>query len=186
MKKLTHIVFAVSGGGWVKAHWRRGGSEESAWLRFEPGGRKRKGLPQPRWVLVALQVKNPTAQRLADIPLARLKTAWNASAFEELGEELRDNLDRPMSADLDKEHQNLRQAQPRKKFKRPDGSPRDEAFLREVAFSYRDAVARGLNPGKTLAEDSGVPYSTVAKWIARTRETEKGYLPPAQQGKVTT
>ncbi len=182
MEKLTHITFETSGGGWVKAHWRRGGPEQTAWLRFEPPGGKRKDV-RHRWVLVELQVKNPTGERLAEIPLHRLERAVNA--LTTTSDELRDNLGVPMSADLDSATRKLFRAHTREKFKRPAGRQIDEAFLRSVAFSYRDAVVRGLNPAKTMAEESGVPYSTVAKWIARARLPENGYLPPPEHGKVS-
>lgn len=179
MEKLTHITFALSGGGWVKAHWRRGGPEQTCWLRFEPHERKRKAPSQ--WALVELQVKNPSGERLAEIPLHRLERAFNALTMKD---DLHENLDEQMPADLDSATQKLFRAQPREKFKPPTGRRLDDDFLRSVAFSYRDAVVRGLNPTKTMAEESAVPYSTVAKWIARTREN--GYLPPPEHGKVTT
>ena len=57
-------------------------------------------------------------------------------------------------------------------------------FYRQVALAYRRAVAGGRNPGKSLADDSGVPHGTVARWIAESRR--RGHLPPAEKGKVTT
>ena len=184
MEKLTHITLEISGGGWVKAHWwRRGVPERTAWLQFKPPGGKRKGAPQPRWKLVELRVKNPTGEGLAEIPLDRIERAVNA--LTSTSDELLDNLDKPMSADLDAETRELFLAHPREKFERPAGRQIDEAFLRSVAFSYRDAVVRGLNPTKTMAEESGAPYSTVAKWIARARLPENGYLPPPEHGKAS-
>jgi hypothetical protein len=40
-----------------------------------------------------------------------------------------------------------------------------------------------MNPGKTLAEDTGTPQGTVNRWIAGARV--RGYLPPGEPGKVS-
>ena len=75
-------------------------------------------------------------------------------------DDLHENLDEQLPADLDSATQKLFRAKPREKFKPPMGRRLDDDFLRSVAFSYRDAVVRGLDPTKTMAEESGAPYST--------------------------
>ena len=52
-----------------------------------------------------------------------------------------------------------------------------------MAFAYREAVEAGLPPSKTLAEDADTPPGTVNRWIAQARE--RGFLPPAERGKVS-
>jgi hypothetical protein len=176
VEELTHIVFAFGPGGWVKTFWRRSGAEESAWIRFEPVTRARK----TPWRIVELRVLNPTAERLREIPLHRAELAFNAL---EMSETLRDQLKRPVPADLDSAIYELYRAEPRKQLQRPATRKLDDEFFRAVAFAYRDAVIRQLNPGKTIAADADVPPTTAARWIAQARE--RGYLPPATQGKVS-
>ncbi len=64
----------------------------------------------------------------------------------------------------------------------PEGGLTD-AFLRDVAAAYRDAVARGLRPNKALAEQTQ-HYSqrTVEKWVYLARK--KGLLEPTRPGSV--
>ena len=47
-----------------------------------------------------------------------------------------------------------------------------------MAWAYREAAARGENPGKTLARDSETPQGTVNRWIAKARKLK--YLPPGE------
>ncbi len=64
----------------------------------------------------------------------------------------------------------------------PEGGLTD-AFLRDVAAAYRDAVARGLRPNKALAEQTQ-HYSqrTVERWVYLARK--KGLLEPTRPGSV--
>jgi hypothetical protein len=74
-------------------------------------------------------------------------------------------------------------ATPRKKLRRPAQRRLDDDFFREVAFAYREAAERGLNPNTTIAADANVPYSTAARWVAQARE--RHYLGEAKKGKVS-
>jgi hypothetical protein len=176
VERLTHIDFAFGPGGWVKTYWRRNGPEQTAWLRFKPTSRARK----PRWRIAELRVHNPTQERLREIPLHRAELAFNAL---EISHTLRDQLDDDVPADLDTAIRDQYRGQPRRKLQRPATRKLDDEFFRAVAFTYREAVIRGLNPGQTIAGDAAVPHSTAARWIAQARE--RRYLPPASQGKVS-
>jgi hypothetical protein len=66
---------------------------------------------------------------------------------------------------------------------RPARNQFSEEFLREVAFAYRQAVAAGRPPLKTMADDADIPVGTIARWVARARD--KRFLPPAEPGKVS-
>jgi hypothetical protein len=175
MEKLTNIDFALGPGGWVNTKWRRGGRESSAYIRFEP---RKRGL----WGMAELQVKSPTATGLAEIPLHRIETAFN---LLDIREELRERLDEDVSAKLDAAFKHHFRRQPRRKLKRPTARKLDDNFFLDVAFAYREAAVRGLDPVQTIAEDAGVPHSTAARWVAQAREKGRGYLPPAARGKVS-
>jgi hypothetical protein len=58
-----------------------------------------------------------------------------------------------------------------------------DTFFEQVAAAYPAAAADGLPPSKTLADDSGTPRGTVNRWIGEARR--RGYLPPAELGKVS-
>ena len=69
----------------------------------------------------------------------------------------------------------------RPRLKRPAGRRLDDNFYIQVADAYRGAVAHGLQPAKTLAEDSETPQGTVNRWIATARE--KDLLADAEPGR---
>jgi hypothetical protein len=69
-------------------------------------------------------------------------------------------------------------------LKRPKNRRLDDDFYRQVAETYRAAVNHGLNPAKTLAEDSDTPQATVNRWIAKARQVEGG-LSETSPGKVS-
>jgi hypothetical protein len=148
---------------WVEARWQRA------------DGTRGKALAQLRrktehdWYIARLQVDLPTGELLRDIPLARIEAASNA-----------DQRIRQWVAEGVK-----RKAGPRWKLK-PSATRRrlDDQFYREVAAAYVDAVAHGLPPAKTLAEDSDTPQGTVNRWIAEARSPERGLLPKTTPGKA--
>jgi hypothetical protein len=69
------------------------------------------------------------------------------------------------------------------RLRRPQGRRLPDAFYADVARAYREAVVAGHNPRKALAQDSGTPADTVARWIGEARR--RGYLPPGEPGKAT-
>lgn len=69
----------------------------------------------------------------------------------------------------------------RPKLSRPDGTD-PEGFSRRVAEAYMDATLTTHHPAPLLAEEAGVPVTTVHRWILEARR--RGYLPPARKGKA--
>jgi hypothetical protein len=177
-RTLTHIDLLAGPGGWVQASWRRSdGSEGRVFVRFQPP-RTRKA----RWQITDLQVPAPTTALLRDVPLARIEAATFASP--PVLETLREWLDKKPATNLAEEFKGPYRETPRQyRLKRPPSRRLDDDFYRTVSWAYREAVARGMNPGKTLAEDSGTPQGTVNRWIAGARD--RGYLPPGEPGKVS-
>lgn len=70
---------------------------------------------------------------------------------------------------------------PREPLSRPDGTDPD-SFYRQVAAAYNSAVMEGPAPAKVLAEEAGVPVTTVHRWIREART--RGHLPPARKGRA--
>jgi hypothetical protein len=174
MEKLTNVDFALGPGGWVKTSWRRGGPERSAWVRFEP---RKHG----DWVIAELRVQKPTAESLREIPLYRIGLSFNALKIRE---ELREWFEDEVPANLDEAIRAHYRNRPRQKLQRPARRRLDEDFFLEVAFTYREAAIRGLDPVQTIAEDADVPHSTAARWVGQARD--KKFLPrKPRRGKVT-
>lgn len=70
---------------------------------------------------------------------------------------------------------------PREPLTRPDGADPD-GFSRQVALAYNSAVLEGRAPAKILADEAGVPVTTVHRWIREARQ--RGHLPPARKGRA--
>jgi len=168
LTKLELSPAIVSGTrGWVQARWRRrDGSKGDVFAHFRP-------KTEERWYLATILLDYPTSARLRDVPLARIEQAANADA--EISQWIME------SSELELDAQG-RRIWPRHRLKRPTGRRLDDAFYARVATAYIGAVAHGLNPAKTLAEDSDTPQGTVNRWIATARE--KGMLPATTPGKV--
>ena len=168
------LVPAIVGGreGYIEARWRRSdGSSGKAVAYFRLRAAE-------RWYIAQITVGTPTTELLRDVPLARIETAANADP------EVRAWLEK--SADPETVERARRAAGRRPRLKRPPGRRLDDAFYRRVAKAYRAAVAHGLPPVKTLAADSETPPGTVSRWIAEARKPSRGFLPPGEQGRVTT
>ena len=168
--KLELIPALVAGKkGWVHAKWERSdGSKGKATARFRP-------MTAERWYIATLHVDLPTTELLRDVPLARIARAANADP------KIRAWLDEGTNPEVVKLMR--RAAAKRPRLKRPAARRLDDDFYKQVADAYRGAVAHGLQPAKTLAEDSETPQGTVNRWIATARE--KHLLADAEPGKVT-
>jgi hypothetical protein len=142
--------------GWVTARWARSdGSKGSAVARF-------RLKTADRWYIAQLLVNNPTAKRLAEVPLARIEDAANAD------QEIRKWIKKGSGLEFDEQGRFV--PGPRPRLKRPKARRLDDRFFQWVAICYRAAVVHGLPPAKTLAEDSDTPQGTVNRWIATARE----------------
>lgn len=73
------------------------------------------------------------------------------------------------------------QAPPRERLTRPDGTD-PEGFSRRVAAAYNEAVLQTSYPAVLLAEEAGVPVTTVHRWVRDARRL--GLLPPARRGRA--
>lgn len=62
---------------------------------------------------------------------------------------------------------------------RPDGTD-PGGFSQRVAAAYRAAAAKTHRPAAVLAEQAGVPVTTVHRWILDARR--RGHLPPTRKG----
>ena len=154
--------------GWVAARWQRAdGSrgEVVAWFR---------AAAAERWYIAELRVSLPTTALLRDVPLARIEAAVNAAPkiLEWIETAAPAETVRLMKATAAK----------RPRLERPSGRL-DDAFYVRVAAAYAGAVAHGLQPAKTLADESDTPQGTVNRWIAEARR--RGHLAAAIPGRVT-
>lgn len=183
MKQLSHLHIETGPGGWLKAYWRReAGPDNCAFVRFQAPKTKRH-----RWLPVAVQVARDSnfpwlsAEFLADVPLSRIDRAVNLSDVMKDG--LRDAIDDETPAKLDAAFRRMYRDAPRHKLERPARGQRTDDFYRQVRLAYRQAIAAGRPPLKTMAEDSGIPQGTIARWVAEARD--KGFLPETTAGKVS-
>lgn len=64
---------------------------------------------------------------------------------------------------------------------RPDRSDPEE-FYELVARAYGEYTAHSNAPAKAIAEEAGVPVTTVHRWIREARR--RGFLPPARKGRA--
>lgn len=186
-RSVTHLHIEIGPGGWLKAYWRRGADEPEnvIYCRFRPPKTKRQA-----WALVGLQASKHSQPQwlssalLDDAPRHRIELAVQSSQVFRDG--LLEGIDAEQPNDLDAEFGRRYKEAPRVKIlkARPPRSQLDDAFYRKVALAYRRVVAEGLPPSKTLAEDAETPPGTVNRWIAESRK--RGFLPPAEPGRVTT
>jgi hypothetical protein len=72
---------------------------------------------------------------------------------------------------------------PRGKISRPDRSDPGslEQFYRLVAMAYKQ-YAQDRPPAPAIAEEAGVPVTTVHRWVREARR--RGFLPPGVRGRV--
>jgi hypothetical protein len=124
--------------------------------------------------LVELRILQPLQQDLRSLPLGRIERAVNAVPA----------VITPATAGVVFGASGTLTA-PTTRFKlvRPARRRLPDSFYKDVAEAYRQAVAAGLNPRKTLATDSGAPADTVARWTLEARK--RGYLPATEPGKVS-
>ena len=177
--------------GWVSLPGPGGAGGVHARLRHQDG----------RVVVTELYIHGGpiTAQTLRSIPMGRIEAMANTpfAPMESHGNvdgvvlsgplvflnsigperdvsmtELRDRVPVNRSAD---------RSQPRDPLQRPDGTDPD-AFSRTVADAYNAAVRETSAPAKALADEAGVPRTTVHRWIREARQ--RGHLPPARKGRA--
>ncbi len=167
LTKLSLEGILENGKPAIYAEWTRAdGSKGEAWAKF-------RLATAERWYIQRLSIHFPTVHVLRDVPLARITDAVNADPH--LRAWLEGGLDEKTLARV------RRDTSERPRLVRPDGHKLDDDFYAQVAAAYTAAVAAGLPPAKTLADESGVPQGTVNRWIAKAREK---HLPSTTAGKV--
>lgn len=139
-----------------------------------------------------------TSAALRALPIGRIEAAINKTDLpaDVFGDDGLDNgfgvhfapVDAALAAYLEQtEHRwlnwsrTLPAAPAREPLSRPDGTDPD-AFSRRVAQAYMAAVESTGAPAKALAEEAGVPVTTVHRWIREARQ--RGHLPPARKGRA--
>lgn len=135
--------------------------------RFKVGVRLRH--TKGGWRVDQIVIPEPTTTLLRELSLAKIEAAANAqwaAYVQRLAERVTPDLMKTI----------------RHKLQRPASRRFSDGFYDDVARAYRDAVAAGLNPRKTLAEDSGTPADTVARWISEARR--RGKLGAAEPGRA--
>jgi hypothetical protein len=72
---------------------------------------------------------------------------------------------------------------PRQRITRPDRTDPEQLkqFYRRVAMAYRQ-YAQERSPAPAIAEEAGVPVTTVHRWVREARR--RGFLPPGRKGQV--
>ena len=189
-RALTHLHLTAGPAGWVQVQWRRGADsrEHIAWVRFahvqaelvRDENAQLGAVDGLWWHRTELHTLTPTQRHLQDIPLHKIKSlATPARCYA-----TRSPTCSTSSHDLPAAFESTYKQVQRKRLKRPAGRKLGDDFYQEVAWTYRDAVIRGLDPGKTIAADTGAPASTVNRWIAAARDPARGYLPPTEPGRV--
>jgi hypothetical protein len=161
-------------GGWTKATWPGGAGK----VRFT------RNRDRKTWRVAELRIDDPTDEALRGFSRVRLENAANAHGLVVMGLAMGHKETPP--ANLEDMFRGMKPVPlDRLRLKRPKGKRLDESFFKQVAIAYKGAVAEGLNPRQTLARDSGAAPDTVARWIGEARRPDRGYLPPAEPGKVS-
>jgi hypothetical protein len=159
--------------GRVHARWERADGSHGdvvAYVRLKTA---------ERWYIAQLLVDEPTSALLRDVPLARIQSAIESAIKSD--PEMREWIASGVSTETIERAS--RAAAKRPRLKRPARRRLDDGFYKLVADAYRGAVAHGLPPVRTLAQESDTPPGTVNRWIARARELR--YLPEGESGRVT-
>jgi hypothetical protein len=171
--------------GWVLWSRARGGTTEGlmvyAQLYAENEG------DRPEIVQLLVTGRNLTTDKLRSIPLGHIEALATTDpeftpyvngtpqgAMDEVVSAFRHQANRRL---IDRANRR----KPRKPLPRPDGSNPD-AFYRQVADGYRDALKDTNKVAKVLAEEADVPVVTVHRWILEARR--RGFLPRARKGRV--
>jgi hypothetical protein len=144
---------------------------------------------RPEIVQLAVEGRNLTTDKLRSIPLGHIETlaTTNPEFRPHIADTPQNVMGEAFGAIRNEANRNMlaeawrKAREPRKPLTRPDGSNPD-AFYRQVADAYRDAVQDTNKVAKALAEEAGVPVGTVHRWILEARR--RGFLPSARQGRA--
>jgi len=119
-----------------------------------------------RWVITDLHLSGQalTGMMLREISMPHLQAQRNADVADILA--MVDSLPR------------------RERITRPDRADPDalEWFYRDVGIAYKEYASMGRHPAPAIAEEAGVPVTTVHRWVRESRR--RGFLPPGRKGQV--
>jgi hypothetical protein len=167
--KLTPAV-----GGWLHADW----GVDAAWVRFGKDDQDRLTR------ITEIHIANPTPETLRRVPLNRIHSAATMRGAGLIQVMLAVGVEtEPPPEMLSERPTSGHTLEKRFRLKWKPRQPLDDDFLANVAHAYQSAVAFGLNPRKSIVEDTGAADATVAGWIVQARRS--GHLPKAQPGKVS-
>jgi hypothetical protein len=150
------------------------GKPRRVFVRFEPTA---KG----RWKAVEWSIPGYPADVLRQVPYQRIMRAVQAS--DEVKEVLNDRLAEPAEEGFRHAFGVAVRDEPIV-ITRPKGRNLDDNFYGHVAYVYRQAIGKGLNPRQAIAEAAGVAPDTAGRWIYQARK--RGFIPKTTPGKVTT
>lgn len=170
--------------GWLLWSRSRGGTTEG--LRVYAQLYADKEGDRGEIAQLAIIGRNLTTEKLRSIPLGHIETMANTAPG--FGPHIAGTPQGPMGEAFNKVPQQanrhmlaLAARKQRQPLSRPDGT-NPEAFYQQVADAYRDAVQGTNKVAKVLAEEAGVPVTTVHRWILEARR--RGFLPPARKGRI--
>lgn len=143
------------------------------WRRDESG----------RWVVaeLCLSASWVTSGMLRAISLPRLEAQRNEAQRNEAGAGLVAAAWEILAGDFP--GYDVPAGAPRQRITRPDRAnpEQQQQFYRRVAMAYRQ-YAQTRPPAPAIAEEAGVPVTTVHRWVREARH--RGFLPPGRKGKV--
>jgi len=128
-----------------------------------------------------------TAATLRAIPIRQVEAQANTPAGAYLSRLRIQREDDPTLEELragfalEREAKQQRRRKRREPLSRPDRTDPD-AFYRQVAAAYSDVAGETRKVAKVLADEAGVPVTTVHRWVLEARR--RGYLPPARRGRA--
>jgi hypothetical protein len=167
-------TFQVGGGGWLLASNAQTDRVQVRFAKNEAG----------RWEPVELRMdaERPIdSTMLRRVPLAIMESVANGIAREHLQERLHKGDPGQWWRPPSLQPGQLWKPERRLRAKVPPGSRKSDAFYQRVAASYSARAARTSRPAVEMANDNGVPVTTVHRWVKEARR--RGFLPPGQKGR---
>jgi hypothetical protein len=183
----------IRDGGWVEVLQQRAAGQQRFYVRVQPD---RLGwLRLSELYLAAQHGEALTAEQLRLLRLGALEQLLNlpaqrAAIRQSLMRDAKPPTDTPRSHDGEDANaaqgtsvQEIPTEEPEPEpLQRPQRRPYPDGFYRDVAAAYRRNLRHGLPPNATLAQETGSPKTTIARWIKEARR--RGYLGSGQQGRA--
>jgi hypothetical protein len=159
--------------GWVQARFTLDGRRYRVFVRFEPDA---KGQWKPaEWAIPGYR-----DDVLRQVPHNRIRKA--VAADEQLKAKLAGRLSEEPEPGFRSAFGEAERHKPIQ-LRRPKSRRLDDVFYRQVAYAYRQAIGRGLNPRQAIADAAGVSPDVAGRWIYQARKRE--LIPRTTPGKVS-